>query len=306
MTYSIVARDPSTGMIGVAVQSHYFGVGRVVTWAEAGVGAIATQSLPEASYGPRGLELMRGGTAAPAALSQLVARDPQGALRQVAMIDSRGEVAVHTGGACLAKAGHALGAEVSVQANLMEKETVWGAMLAAFEAATGDDLALRLLAALDAAEREGGDLRGKQSAAILVVSGTRSEAPWDQRLVDLRVDDHPEPLPELRRLLDQQRAADRLTQVFVGGLLFGPIAPDAPELARALDELDATQRVLEPNREPSFWQAILLAKAGRIEEARARLDYASSKNPRWRMLVERLIPAGIFPDDRDLLRAILD
>jgi len=304
MTYSIVARDATTGMLGVAVQSHYFGVGRVVTWAEAGVGAVATQSLPEVAYGPRGLELMRGGRSAPAALASLVEKDPQAMVRQVAMVDSRGEVAAHTGAACIAKAGHALGDQVSVQANLMEKNTVWGAMLAAYDAARGEDLPLRLLAALDAAEHEGGDLRGKQSAAILVVSAARSEAPWDQRLVDLRVDDHPDPLVEIRRLLSHQRAADRLTQVFAGGLLFGPIDADAPELAAALDALDTTQRALEPNREPSFWQAILLAKAGRRDEARARLDYACETNPRWRSLVERLVASGIMPDDRDLLRAL--
>ncbi len=306
MTYSIVARDAATGMLGVAVQSHYFGVGRVVTWAEAGVGAVATQSLPEVSYGPRGLELMRGGMPAKVALATLVARDPQAMVRQVAMIDARGEVAAHTGAACIAKAGHALGSQVSVQANLMEKDTVWGAMLAAYEASHGEDLALRLLAALDAAEHEGGDLRGKQSAAILVVSGTRSEAPWDQRLVDLRVDDHPDPLAEIRRLLGRQRAADRLTRVFAGGLLFGPIAADAPELAAALDALEATQRELEPNREPTFWQAMLLGKAGRRDEARARLDHACETNPRWRSLVERLVASGIMPDDRELLRALLD
>jgi uncharacterized Ntn-hydrolase superfamily protein len=305
MTYSIVARDPITGMLGVAVESHYFAVGRVVTWAEAGVGAIATQSLPDAGYGPRGLDLMRGGTPAGAALRNLVARDPQAAVRQVAMIDARGEVAVHTGEACIAEAGHATGEQVSVQANLMQKATVWDAMLAAFEAARGADLASRLLAALDAAEREGGDLRGKQSAALLVVAGERSAAPWDARLFDLRVDDHPEPLAELRRLVAVQRASDALSRVFAGGLLFGPIAPDAPELESALRTLDASQRQLEPNREPSFWQAVLLAKAGRIAEASARLRHACEKNPRWRGLLERLIPSGIMPDDPALLRSIL-
>jgi uncharacterized Ntn-hydrolase superfamily protein len=305
MTYSIVARDPESGMLGVAVQSHYFGVGRVVTWAEAGVGAVATQSLPDAGYGPRGLDRMRGGMSARAALDELLALDPQAVVRQVAMIDASGEVAVHTGEACIAAAGHATGDQVSAQANLMEKTTVWDAMIAAFEAARGRDLATRLCAALEAAEREGGDLRGKQSAALLVVAGERSEAPWDRRLVDLRVDDHPQPLAELRRLLEVQRAANRLTEVFTGGLLFGPIAPDAPDLERALRALDASQRDLEPNREPAFWQAVLLAKAGRVGEARARLAHACETNPRWRGLVERLIPTGIVPDDAALLRAIL-
>jgi uncharacterized Ntn-hydrolase superfamily protein len=295
MTYSIVARDPATGAIGVAVESHYFGVGRVVTWAESGVGAVATQSVPETAYGPRGIELMRCGSSARSALETLVGSDPQRFVRQVAMIDAGGEVAVHTGELCLAEAGHATGHQVSVQANLMEKPTVWGAMLCAFEARAGDDLPLRLLAALDAAEAEGGDLRGKQSAAMLVVSGTRSDAPWDQRIVDLRVDDHPDPLGELRRLLELNRAFDRLARLFVGGLLFGPIAADAPELERSLSELDATQRALGANREPTFWQAVLLAKAGRLEEARRKLALACDTNPRWRLLVARLAPCGILP-----------
>ena len=295
MTYSIVARDPATGAIGVAVESHYFGVGRVVTWAESGVGAVATQSVPETAYGPRGIELMRSGSSARSALETLVAGDPQRPVRQVAMIDASGEVAVHTGELCLAEAGHATGHQVSAQANLMEKPTVWAAMLHAFEARAGEDLPSRLLAALDAAEGEGGDLRGKQSAAMLVVSGTRSDAPWDQRLVDLRVDDHPDPLEELRRLLELSSAFDRLAKLFVGGLLFGPIAAEATELQRALSELDTTQGVLEPNREPTFWQAVLLAKAGRLEEARRKLAHACDTNPRWSSLVARLAPSGILP-----------
>jgi uncharacterized Ntn-hydrolase superfamily protein len=294
VTYSIVARDPITGAIGVAVESHYFGVGRVVTWAEAGVGAVATQSVPETAYGPRGIQLMRSGASARETLARLVDADPQKMVRQVAMIDARGETAVHTGELCLAEAGHATGNQVSVQANLMEKPTVWGAMLRAFEEHSGDELASRLLAALDAAEAEGGDLRGRQSAAMLVVAGERSEAPWDARLVDLRVDDHPEPLAELGRLLQLSRAFDRLAKLFVGGVLFAPLTADTPELARALEELDATQRVLEPNREPTFWQAVLLAKAGRLDEARSKLERACQTNPRWSALVRRLVPSGIL------------
>jgi uncharacterized Ntn-hydrolase superfamily protein len=294
VTYSIVARDPITGAIGVAVESHYFGVGRVVTWAEAGVGAVATQSVPETAYGPRGIQLMRSGASARETLARLVDADPQKMVRQVAMIDARGETAVHTGELCLAEAGHATGNQVSVQANLMEKPTVWRAMLRAFEEHSGDELASRLLAALDAAEAEGGDLRGRQSAAMLVVAGERSEAPWDARLVDLRVDDHPEPLAELGRLLQLSRAFDRLAKLFVGGVLFAPLTADTPELARALEELDATQRVLEPNREPTFWQAVLLAKAGRLDEARSKLERACQTNPRWSALVRRLVPSGIL------------
>jgi len=304
MTYSIVARDPANGWLGVAVQSHYFGTGRVVTWAEAGVGAVATQSIPEVAYGPRGLERMGSGRSASEALGSLLAEDPQRALRQVGMIDAQGKVAVHTGEHCLAEAGHATGEQVSVQTNLMERATAWGAMLGAYEKATSEPFPHRLLAALDAAEHEGGDLRGRQSAALLVVSATRSDTPWRERLVDLRVDDHPNPLGELRRLLELHVAFERLARIFVSGILFEPLSAESPSLARALAELDATQAALEPNREPTFWQAVLLAKAGRTAEARAKLSRACETNPRWSLLVERLVPSGIIPPEAPLLAAL--
>jgi uncharacterized Ntn-hydrolase superfamily protein len=301
MTYSITARDPQTGAIGVAVQSHYFGAGRVVTWAEAGVGAVATQSVPEVGYGPRGLDGMRAGASASSTLADLVAKDPMAALRQVAMIDARGDVAVHTGSSCIAEAGHATANQMSAQANMMEKPTVWGAMAKAFEASAARNLPWRLLIALEAAEREGGDIRGRQSAAMLVVSGERSEAPWDRKLVDLRVDDHPEPLVEMRRLLETHEAFERLSRVFQSGVLFAPGPPDPGVLARLLAELDATQRTLGDNREPTFWQAMLLAKAGRIDEARARLRAACETNARWVELMRRLVPSGILPADEGVL-----
>jgi uncharacterized Ntn-hydrolase superfamily protein len=304
MTYSIVARDPSSGWLGVAVQSHYFGTGRVVTWAEAGVGAVATQSVPELAYGARGLERMRSGSSAPEALASLLAEDPQRALRQVGMVDTRGNVAAHTGEQCIAEAGHATGAQVSVQANLMEYPTVWGAMLRAYEKAASEPFPYRLLAALDAAEHEGGDLRGRQSAAMMVVSAARGDAPWRERLVDLRVDDHPDPLGELRRLLGVHVAFERLAQIFVSGILFGPLSADSRALAHALGELEATQAALEPNREPTFWQAVLLAKAGRIAEARGKLARACETNSRWSSLLERLVPSGILSPDTPLLAAL--
>lgn len=200
MTYSIIARDPVSGAVGVAVQSFYFSVGAIVPWAEAGVGAVATQSFVDPSYGPLGLELMKRGKSAPDALRALVALDPGAAYRQVAMIDMRGCVAVHTGEGCLEAAGHCVGEAVAAQANLMARETVWGAMIAAF-ARTEGDLATRFLAALDAAEQEGGDRRGKQSAAMLVVRAQPTGKPWLDRVVDLRVEDHAEPIDELKRLL---------------------------------------------------------------------------------------------------------
>jgi uncharacterized Ntn-hydrolase superfamily protein len=302
MTYSIVARDPQTGDLGVAVQSHYFGTGRVVTWAEAGVGAVATQSIVEVSYGPHGLDLMREGVAADAALARLVAADPMEMVRQVAMVDATGVVGTHTGAGCVAQAGHLSGHQVSAQANMMERDTVWAAMIAAYEGASGSDLAGRLLVALEAAEAEGGDVRGKQSAALLVVSGPRSDAPWDQRTVDLRVDDAEVPLAELRRLVDVNRAVARMTTVFGGGLLFAPeLAADGPELAGALDHLAAAQAGLGANREPSFWSAALLAKAGRIDEARQQLAFASETNSRWPDFLHSIAAAGVLAADNPLV-----
>src|SRR5450759_2918596 len=217
MTYSIVARDQRTGEFGVAVQSHYFQVGPVVPWALAGVGAVATQSQVNISYGPLGLELLRAGYNAEQALKALTAGDPHADLRQCAIVDAAGNVAAHTGARCIPAAGHKLGDGFSCQANLMEKDTVWGAMAAAYES-TDEPLAERMMAALEAAEVEGGDIRGRQSSAMLVVSGTGTGRPWEDRVIDLRVEDAAEPLLELRRLLRIKRAyvadseADRLDE----------------------------------------------------------------------------------------------
>ncbi len=197
MTYSIVARDPDTGELGVAVQSHWFSVGSIVTWARPGVGAVATQANADPGYGPQLLDLVAAGVHAEQALATLVANDPAGHSRQVAVVDAAGHVAAHTGSSCMAYAGHVTGTGVSCQANIMATERVWPAMLEAFEAAAGS-LTSRLLDALDAAEREGGDLRGRQSAAILVVAPDAE--PW-QTVVSVRVEDDPEPLGELRRLV---------------------------------------------------------------------------------------------------------
>ncbi len=200
MTYSIVARDPETGNLGVAVQSHWFSVGTVVTWAESGVGAIATQAFAEPAYGPRGLALMRLGVDPATALAALTGADPDRSRRQVALVDTGGRVAVHTGYQCIEAAGHVTAEGVSCQANMMRGPSVWPAMLEAYHESRGD-LADRLMAALDAAEAAGGDLRGRQSAAMLVVNATSSGQPWRDRIVDLRVDDAADPLSELRRLL---------------------------------------------------------------------------------------------------------
>src|SRR5450759_1875319 len=205
MTYSIVARDKKTGEFGVAVQSHYFQVGPVVPWALAGVGAVATQSMVNISYGPLGLELMQAGYSAEQVLKALTAGDPKAEVRQCGIVDAAGNVAAHTGSKCIPAAGHHTGDGFSCQANLMEKDTVWAAMADAYTT-TNAPLAERMMAALDAAEAEGGDIRGKQSAAMLVVAGVGTGRTWDDRIIDLRVEDAPEPLPELRRLLRIKRA----------------------------------------------------------------------------------------------------
>ena len=204
-TYSIVARDAATGDLGVAVQSHWFSVGSAVPWAEAGVGAVATQSFTEPSYGALGLALMKAGKSAPEALKALLAADADREVRQVAMVDAQGRSAAHTGAKCIQAAGHEVGEGFTVEANLMDQTSVWPAMAKAFKGAKGD-LADRLLAALRAAQAEGGDLRGQQSAAILIVKGKPSGQPWNDRLFDLRVEDNPDPLKELGRLIQLRRA----------------------------------------------------------------------------------------------------
>lgn len=285
MTYSIVARDAETGQLGVAVQSHWFSVGSVVTWAEPGVGAVATQSFAEPAYGPRGLALMRLGVDVEAALKALLAVDAQEARRQVAMVDAQGRVAVHTGAACIAEAGHVTGEAVSAQANMMRSSEVWPAMLEAFTATVGE-LSERLMAALEAGERAGGDVRGRQSAAMLIVTGTTSSQPWQERVVDLRVDDGRDPLGELRRLLTVHRAythMERAEQREVEGDIDG-----------SLSEYQAARPLLQDNDEATFWAGVMLAGSGREDEARALLHGVIERHHGWAELLRRLPSAGLL------------
>ena len=292
MTYSIVARDDRSGELGVAVQSHYFGVGSIVSWAEAGVGAVATQSVADPAYGPRGLDLMRSGASAPEALHRLLAEDKQEAARQVAFLDRHGRVAAHTGARCIREAGHRVADGVSAQANIMERPTVPDAMVAAFRSADGD-LAARLVAALEAAEREGGDLRGRQSAALVVVARKASGQPAEDRLFDLRVDEHPDPVRELGRLLSLRRAYER---VDVGDELAA-----AGDVEGALAEYAAAHAEQPESAELAFWHGVALAANGREEEARAQLEQAYRSGEGWRELLRRLPAAGLFPNDPDLV-----
>ena len=295
-TYSIVARDSVTGEIGVAVQSHWFSVGTVVSWAEAGVGAVATQSLSEVTYGPLGLELMRAGKTAPQALASLLASDPQREVRQVAMVDARGNVAVHTGSRCIAEAGHWRGRQFSVQANLMAKDTVWDAMALAYERTEGD-LAQKMLAALDAAQGEGGDIRGKQSAAILIVSGTSTGRPWADRVMDLRVDDAPDPVREIRRLADVHRAYEHMNE--------GDERLALNDVDGAMSEYAAAARMMPNNVEVKYWAAITMITAGREKEAMPYFREVFSKDRNWIEVTKRLPASGLLPDDPGLMEKIL-
>lgn len=294
MTYSIVARDPETGEVGVAVQSHWFSVGPIVPWAEAGVGGVATQAFVEPAHGPGGLERLRAGRTAQEALEELLSADEQAAHRQVAIVDARGGVAAHTGEMCIREAGHVLGDGFSAQANMMAGGTVWGAMARAFEEADGD-LAARLVGALEAAEGEGGDVRGRQSAAILVVRAEGTDRPWIDRSVDLRVEDHPDPVAELRRLLGLRRAYDRMNE--------GDELSVLGDLTAALARYAEAEALAPGSPEPVFWHGVMLASAGRVEEAREVLRDVLAV-PRWAELLRRLPEVDLLP--QDALRALLE
>ena len=287
-TYSIVARDPATGEMGVAVQSHYFSVGPIVPWAEAGVGAVATQSLVLVDYGPRGLDLMRAGMTAQQALDSLIRADPNPDVRQVAMVDAHGNVASHTGPKCIPDAGHHAGNQYSAQANLMSNDRIWPAMSAAFEKAQGD-LAERMLQALEAAEKAGGDIRGKQSAAILIVRAQSTGKPWADRIMDLRVEDSDDPLRELRRLVRLRRAYNLEDQ---GDNFIAEKKPD-----EALKAYEQASKLAPDVTELKFWAAVSMYTNGREGEALKLFRVVFAHETRWVDLVPRLARVGLFPDD---------
>lgn len=294
-TYSIVARDPASGQIGVAVQSHWFAVGDLVPWARAGVGAVATQSFIDVRYGVQGLALMAEGMSAGVALERLLGVDPNPALRQVAMIDASGRIAQYTGRQCIAYAGQARGDNFAVQANLMIAPGVPEAMAAAYRRADGS-LAERMLAALEAAQEQGGDLRGKQSAAILVVRAEPGEKPWEDRLVDLHVEDHPAPLQELRRLLVLHDAYQHMNR--------GDHALESDNMEAALEQYGQAE-VLAPDKpEMKFWHAVSLTNAGRVDEALPLFEVLFSQDGRWRELVSRLVEAGLLTTETRALARI--
>ncbi|HET9614523.1 MAG TPA: DUF1028 domain-containing protein [Candidatus Limnocylindrales bacterium] len=294
MTYSIVARDAVSGRFGVAIQTCWPFVGAGCPWVESGVGAVTTQSFSEVAHGPNGLALLRDGVAPAEALRRLLDPDPGREVRQVGLVDRHGRSASFTGGRCVEAAGHVTDDGVAIQANMMERPTVWPAMLAAWDAASGSFVD-RLLASLRAAEKEGGDLRGRQSAVVLV-SGTPDEPAW-KRQWDVRVDDHPAPLDELERLVRLQLgfdALDRAEELATAGDLDGARA--ASEAALALTEGD---------RQVMAWEAIGLARAGQLTAGRAMLREASAGNPRWPEFVRRFAESGAQPELVDAARALL-
>ncbi len=302
-TFSIVCRDPATGELGVAVQSHWFSVGSIVPWAESGVGAVATQSFVDPSYGKLGLDLMRAGRSAPDALAGLLAADPGRDVRQVAMIDTQGRVAAHTGAKDIQSAGHHVGEQYSVQANLMSNDNIWPAMAKAFEETKGD-LATRMLAALDAAQSVGGDIRGRQSAAMIVVKAKSSGKPWEDRIIDLRVDDSPAPLKELRRLVTLQRAYNHMNA--------GDEATEHKDNEGALREYGAAEKLVEGvadvpasrRAEMIYWHAVALVNMGRVDESLPLFKKAFVIEPNWRILTPRLPKSGLLPDDAKMIEKI--
>jgi uncharacterized Ntn-hydrolase superfamily protein len=297
LTYSIVARDVKTGQLGVAVQSHYFSVGSVVTWARAGVGAVATQAMAEVKYGPVGLELMAAGKNARDALDILLKGDSRRETRQVAMVDRRGRVAAHTGSECIPYAGDAAGEGYSCQGNIMRSRRVWTEMGHSFEWNWDMPFPERLIASLEAGERAGGDARGRQSSALLVVDGRRRAAAWQGRLVELRVEDNPEPIKELKRLLRYQR-----------GYEWADKGDSFLSSRRYKDALGAYRKGLElvPEvRELRYWVGISMLKTRDKEKGLRMLRGVFREEPEWAEITKRMSKAGTIAIDRESLEKLL-
>jgi uncharacterized Ntn-hydrolase superfamily protein len=298
VTYSIVARDPQTGRFGVAVQSHYLGVGPVVPWLEAGVGAIATQASVNVSFGPVGLEMLRAGRSADEVVAALVAGDEQVQVRQVGVVDGTGQAAAHTGAECIPACGHLVRVGFTVQGNLLERDTCWPAMAAAYERALaeGTPFEERLLRAMEAAEAEGGDVRGRQSAAIMIVAAEPQPAAWRGRLMDMRIEDHPDPVPELRRIVTMQLAYSLLDE-----------EGDAAKAGTSVSERYELARQMSPGAyELVFWRGVELATGGDVEAGRRELQIAFGADRRWRTTLQHLAEArrdGVTPELAELLLA---
>ena len=295
-TYSIVARDTVTGEMGVAVQSHWFSVGSLVAWGKAGVGVVATQSFINPSFGPRGLSLLENGLTPKLAVETLLELDAGKEVRQLAILDVHGNVEAYTGKNCIEAAGHIVGNNFSVQANLMEKNTVWSAMAEAFKNSEGT-LAERMLVAMEAAQNEGGDIRGKQSVAILVVKAKSTGNSWEDKVVDLRVEDSENPLKEMRRLLTIHTAYEYMNQ--------GDLAVETGNNVLAKEHYMNAQKLNPENLEMKYWYAVTLANNGELGEAKEFFKNIFQQNKNWKTLTPRLIKAKLLLISDEELQEIL-
>jgi len=296
-TFSIVARDTATGEMGVAVQSHWFSVGTVVSWAEAGVGAVATQSFVNKSFGIRGLNLLKSGLTAQLALDSLLKNDEGREVRQVAIIDVNGNVATHTGKNCIDYANHIKGSNYSVQSNMMLTDQVSKAMSAAFQKSSGKPLGERMLLALEAAQKAGGDIRGQQSAALVVVPGKSAGKPWDERTIDVRVDDSPGPIKELRRLYNVHLAYQHMND--------GDLAVEKNDMSTAMKEYNAAMKMFPQNLEMQYWTAVTLANNKQVDKALPVLKKVFAQDANWKELTRRLPKVKLLTVSDDDLKRIM-
>lgn len=296
-TYSIVAIDPETGDMGVAVQSHWFATGTLVIWGEAGVGVVATQSFVNPGFGPAGLDLMKQNKSPQQVLQQLLAADEGKEFRQLGLLNAKGEAASFTGKNCIEAAGHIVGKGYAVQANLMTNDEVWPAMAKAFENSQELPLAERLVLSLEAAQGVGGDIRGKQSAALLVVSAKNTGQSWVDRKVDLRVDDHPTPIEEMKRLLKVHRAYEHMNK--------GDLAVEKGEIELAMEEYSQAEAMFPNNLEMKFWKAVNLANTGSLKRALPLFKIVFKGDPNWKKLTPRLTKNGLLTVDKASLDQIL-
>jgi len=296
-TYSIVAFDEKTGDMGVAVQSHWFSVGTIVTWGEAGVGVVATQSFVNPAFGPGGLDLLRKGKTPQEAVNELLKSDEGREFRQLAILDSKGNAASFTGKLCIQPAGNIVGKNFSVQANLMSNDKIWPAMAEAFQKSKGS-LAEKMLLALEAAEKAGGDVRGKQSAALLVVRANSTGKVWEDRLVDIRIDDSSAPLPELRRLLKVHRAYEHMNN--------GDLAVEKNDMDKAMMEYSSAMKMFPDNLEMKYWTAVALANKGMMKEAVPMFKEIFKRDKNWKDLTPRLLPNGLLKVTGKQLEEILN
>ena len=285
-TYSIVAKDVKTGEMAVGVQSHWFSVGTLVSWGKSGVGVVATQSFVNPSYGPRGLELMESGLTAKNALKKLTDQDEGRNYRQAAMIDVNGSVDAYTGESCIESAGHYIGENFSVQANMMLNDEVIPMMKKAFVENSDLPLAERIIKVFEAAESVGGDIRGKQSAAIIVVGGEKTKNIWEDKKIDLRVDDSEDPIKEITRLLKVHRAYEHMNE--------GDLAIEENDMDKALIEYGKAQSLFPNNTEMSFWKGIALLNNDRKKDAKEIFKKVFRKNPNWKKLIYRLPKSGLI------------